>query len=295
MTVKVRAYSKLNLFLDITGRLPSGRHSLNIATQSVDVYDDITVDANLSETFSCRIECDNDDIPCDERNIVYKAAKAFCRCSGINANIYIKIEKNVPLMGGMGGSSVDGAGTLVALNEIFETGLSQQELYDIGDSIGADVPICMKGGTQYSDENGKMQVASCRTDCVFVCIYPDFTLSTALAYAKYDEFPTKISPFYPVFTDTIKSGSLSDCAKYISNVFTGIYCDDRINNIKNDLLSSGAVAAEMTGSGSVVFGMFADETDANLAVCELSEKYPRCFIAHPVNCGVCVIKIASNT
>lgn len=289
MIVKVRAYSKLNLFLDITGRLPSGRHSLNIATQSVDVYDDITVDAVLSDDFSCRIECNNPDIPCDKRNIVYKAAKAFCTASDINARICITIEKNVPVMGGMGGSSVDGAGTLVALNEIFKNRLSKQKLYDIGDSIGADVPICMKGGTQYSTENGKMETADCLADCVFVCVYPNFTLSTALAYSKYDEFPTEISPYYAEFIKSIKNGSLSECCKYISNVFTGIYRDDRINNIKNDLLNCGASTAEMTGSGSVVFGLFIDEADAKTAVTKLNENYPCCFIARPVNCGVSVL------
>ncbi|MGN0612209.1 MAG: 4-(cytidine 5'-diphospho)-2-C-methyl-D-erythritol kinase [Ruminiclostridium sp.] len=289
MIVKVRAYSKLNLFLDITGRLPNGRHSLNIATQSVDVYDDITVDAVLSDDFSCRIECDNPDIPCDERNIVYKAAKAFCTASDITARICITIKKNIPVMGGMGGSSVDGAGTLVALNEIFKNRLSKQVLYDIGDSIGADVPICMKGGTQYSTADGSMKSADCLADCVFVCVYPNFTLSTALAYSKYDEFPTEISPYYAEFVNSVKNGSLSDCCKYITNVFTGIYHDDRINNIKNDLLDCGASTAEMTGSGSVVFGVFSAEEDAEKAVAKLNKKYPCCFIARPVNCGVSVL------
>ena len=82
---------------------------------------------------------------------------------------------------------------------------------------------------------------------------------------------------------------MSDCCEYISNVFTGIYRDDRINNIKNDLLDCGASTAEMTGSGSVVFGLFIDESDANTAVAKLNEKYPCCFIARPVNCGVSVL------
>ena len=109
MKIKVRAYAKLNLFLDITGRLPSGRHSLNIATQSVDIYDDITVSVMSTDSFDCRITCNNPDIPCDEKNIVWKAAKAFFDATGLAAEIAVDIEKHVPLMGGMGGSSVDGA------------------------------------------------------------------------------------------------------------------------------------------------------------------------------------------
>ena len=288
MTVKVRAYAKLNLFLDITGVLPNGRHTLNIATQSVDIYDDIKITATLSDAFYCSVKCDNPDIPCDKRNIVYKAAEAFCAAAGINADISIDIEKHVPLMGGMGGSSVDGAGTLVALNKIFTNRLSQQELLEIGDSIGADVPICIRGGTQYSTASGKMVSADCYYDCVFVCIYPDFNLSTALAFSKYDDSPTEISPYYSQFVNSIKKGSLSACCEYITNVFTGIYCDIRIDNIKEDLMKNGASVSEMTGSGSVVFGVFHDDNDALATIRILSKKYPHCFIAHPVNCGVTV-------
>ena len=262
MKIKVRAYAKLNLFLDITGRLPGGRHSLNIATQSVDIYDDITVSVMSTDSFDCRITCNNPDIPCDEKNIVWKAAKAFFDATGLAAEIAVDIEKHVPLMGGMGGSSVDGAGTLVALNELFGKKLDAEALCAVGDKIGADVPICIKGGTLYSITSGDMIAAECDTNCVFVCIYPDFTLSTAEAYAKYDENPTEINPHYADFVSSIVCGSLSEGAGFISNVFTKIYHDSRIEEMKTDLLESGAVISEMTGSGSVVFGVFESEETA---------------------------------
>ncbi len=290
MKIKVRAYAKLNLYLDITGRLPSGRHSLNIATQSVDVYDDITVRVLSTDSFGCRITCDNPHIPCDERNIIWKAAKAFFDVAGVTAEISVDIEKHVPLMGGMGGSSVDGAGTLVALNELFGKKLDTDALCAIGNKIGADVPICLKGGTQYSISSGDMITAECAHNCVFLCIYPDFTLSTAEAYTKYDENPTVINPHYADFVSSIVCGSLSDGAKYISNVFTGIYHDRRIDEIKNDILSAGAISSEMTGSGSVVFGIFESAEKAGAAMDILSEKYHDVFTAYPVDCGVAVVE-----
>lgn len=288
MKIQVRAYAKLNLFLDITGRLPSGRHSLNIATQSVDVYDDITVSVLSTDNFGCRITCDNPDIPCDERNIVWKAARAFFEATDMNAEISVDIEKHVPLMGGMGGSSVDGAGTLVALNELFGRKLDTETLCAVGDKIGADVPICIKGGTQYSITSGDMMTAECECDCVFLCIYPGFTLSTAEAYAKYDENPTAVNTHYADFVSSIVCGRLSDGTKYISNVFTEIYRDNRIEKIKNDILSAGAISAEMTGSGSVVFGVFENEYKAVEAKNTLSEKYKSVFIARPTDCSVSV-------
>lgn len=290
MKIKVRAYAKLNLFLDITGKLPGGRHSLNIATQSVDIYDDITISVMSTDSFDCRITCNNPDIPCDEKNIVWKAAKAFFDATGLAAEIAVDIEKHVPLMGGMGGSSVDGAGTLVALNELFGKKLDAEALCAVGDKIGADVPICIKGGTLYSITSGDMLMTECETNCVFVCIYPDFTLSTAEAYAKYDENPTEINPHYADFVSSIVCGSLSECAGYISNVFTEIYHDSRIEEMKTDLLESGAVISEMTGSGSVVFGVFESEETAVDAKNILSGKYPNVFMTRPVNCGVYVIE-----
>lgn len=290
MKIQVRAYAKLNLFLDITGRLPGGRHSLNIATQSVDIYDDITVSILSTDNFGCRITCDNPDIPCDERNIVWKAARAFFDAAGITAEITVDIEKHVPLMGGMGGSSVDGAGTLVALNELFGKKLDTEALCAVGDKIGADVPICIKGGTQYSITSGDMMIAECEHNCVFLCIYPDFTLSTAEAYAKYDENPTVINPHYAYFVSSIVCGGLYDSTKYIYNVFTEIYHDERIGEIKNDILSAGAISSEMTGSGSVVFGIFESEDKAIKAKSTLSEKYRKAFIARPTDCGVCVLE-----
>ena len=290
MKIKVRAYAKLNLFLDITGRLPSGRHSLNIVTQSVDAYDDITVRVLSTDSFGCGITCDNPDIPCDERNIVWKAARAFFDATDINAEISVDIEKHVPLMGGMGGSSVDGAGTLVALNELFGKKLDTDALCAIGDKIGADVPICLKGGTQYSISSGDMITAECEHNCVFLCVYPDFTLSTATGYAKYDENPTAINPHYADFVSSIVCGRLTDSAKYISNVFTEIYHDRRIEDIKSDILSAGALSSEMTGSGSVVFGFFTDEKSALQAGSVLSAKYPHLFVARPTNCGISVIE-----
>ena len=290
MKIKVRAYAKLNLFLDITGRLPSGRHSLNIATQSVDVYDDITVRVLSTDSFGCSITCDDPDIPCDEKNIVWKAARAFFDATNINAEISVDIEKHVPLMGGMGGSSVDGAGTLTALNELFGSKLDTDALCAIGDKIGADVPICLKGGTQYSIASGDMMTAECKKDCVFLCVYPDFTLSTTEAYARYDEKPTEINTGYADFVSSIVCGSLSDCTGYISNVFTEIYHDSRIEEIKNDILAVNAVSSEMTGSGSVVFGVFEAEDKAMRAKNILSEKYKNVFIARPTDCGIYVVE-----
>ncbi|MFR5514240.1 MAG: hypothetical protein ACLTIL_05565 [[Eubacterium] siraeum] len=123
-----------------------------------------------------------------------------------------------------------------------------------------------------------------------VCLHLDFALSTAEAYAKYDENPTEINPHYADFVSSIVCGSLSEGAGFISNVFTKIYHDSRIEEMKTDLLESGAVISEMTGSGSVVFGVFESEETAVDAKNILSGKYPHVFMTRPVNSGVYVVE-----
>lgn len=127
-----------------------------------------------------------------------------------------------------------------------------------------------------------MIAAECDTNCVFVCIYPDFTLSTAEAYTKYDENPTEINPHYADFVSSIVCGSLSEGAGFISNVFTEIYHDSRIEDMKTDLLESGAVISEMTGSGSVVFGVFESEETAAYSKKSCRENIPM-FLRHALS------------
>ncbi len=289
MTIKLKAYAKLNLLLDITGIMPNGYHYLSNVTQSVDVADILTVTAEKSDKFSCAIGCDNPDIPTDEGNIVYKAAKKFSDKAGFYISCDIDIEKHVPLMGGMGGSSVDGAGTLYALNSIFDNILSEKEILAIGEEIGADVPLCYIGGTiySYSTENiSRIEKISARTDAIFLCIQPDFSCSTGTAYRMYDENPTIPYNKTKLFVGKIQEKGTIYASKEMYNIFTVLYNDNRIDNIKAELVKHGAIASEMTGSGSVVFGIFDSSEKAEKAKSELSFKYKTIFTCKPTESGI---------
>ena len=292
MTIKLKAYAKLNLLLDITGIMPNGYHYLDNVTQSVDIGDVITVTAEKNDIFTCSISCDNGEIPTDERNIVYKAAKKFCDKTGFNVNCDINIEKHVPLMGGMGGSSVDGAGTLFALNTIFENPLSEKEILSLGEEIGADVPLCYIGGTLFSysnPESSGINIINTDTTSVFLCICPDFTCSTGTAYKMYDSSPTVPFSKTEKYIENLKNNGILYASSDMYNIFTLLYNDNRINKIKEELINTGAVASEMTGSGSVVFGIFETGEKAEAAKAELSAKYNNLFICNPIEKGIFVL------
>ena len=146
MQVKVKAYAKINLLIDVINKRTDGYHDLFMIMQSVGVYDTVTVTEDKSKTIS--ISCAEEGIPLDNRNIAWKAAEAFFAATKRkNRGIHIDIVKRIPHAAGLAGGSADGAAVIIALNKIYKTNLSDEKLCDIGVKIGADVPFCLTGGT----------------------------------------------------------------------------------------------------------------------------------------------------
>ena len=146
-SVTLNAYAKINLYLDITGRRTDGYHTIETVMHSISLCDTVEITKITGET---EIICSDSSIPCDKSNIAYKCAAAFFEHTGISgSNVRISIIKRIPSQAGMGGGSADGAAVLKGLNKLYCTGLSLQELCDIGVKTGADIPFCIVGGCGY--------------------------------------------------------------------------------------------------------------------------------------------------
>ncbi|MGN0619644.1 MAG: 4-(cytidine 5'-diphospho)-2-C-methyl-D-erythritol kinase [Ruminiclostridium sp.] len=263
MSLRVKAYAKINLWLDITGRLENGYHSLNTVMRQIDLYDTVT----LTPTAGSEIEiiCDNPAIPTDRRNIVYKAAEAFFGAAGFTHGIKLEIEKKIPVEAGMGGSSTDGAAVLTGLNLLFGNPLTVDRLCEIGGKIGADVPFCIVGGTAECGGIGEVKRKLFCSDFAIAVIKPDFSCNTALAYKSWDERPIETKAGFSQFCgDLSKEPKLWAGSMY--NVFEVLQKNPEIDRIKAQLLESGALGAAMTGSGSAVFGVFQSLPEAQTAI-----------------------------
>lgn len=277
--IKVKAYAKINLFLDITGVLPNGYHSLNNIMQQIELHDDVKV--SLSEGNGISITCDNPDIPTDKRNIAYKAAELFMRETGLSAEINIDIRKNIPVMAGLGGSSTDGAAVLTALNLLCGTPLNQSTPEKAGAALGADVPFCIRGNAAFCKGIGeKMTDITGLERCSILIAKPDFSCNTAAAYGLYDKTPVKSKGEPDTLLSALKEKELKKIGANLYNVFEVLYSDDRIEEIKNALLELKAVGAALSGSGSAVYGLFESEKDALYAKSKLN--YPFMFVTKPV-------------
>lgn len=284
--ITLNAYAKINLTLDIVGKRQDGYHLIRSVMQSISLCDTLTVEK--SEEMS--LYCDRDDVPCDERNIVYKIAKAFFEYTDINGAVKVDIKKRIPSQAGLGGGSADGAAVLVGLDKLFNTNLSTQTLCQIGHTVGADIPFCIMGGTLLAEGIGeKLTPLTPLCDCTIVLAKPNFGIDTKVAYSTFDTL--KETPDF--CTDVlIKSlgGKVEDTAPKLNNMFEACLNSEKIEAVKLKLLAEGAKGACMSGSGSAVFAMFDNFARAKVACEEMQKHGYYSQIVTPVAKGVEILE-----
>ena len=288
--MNIKANAKINLSLDIIGRDERGYHKLRMVMQSISLCDDIEL--NISDEAGIRLTVQDERaqgcvtentagnvfIPADRQNLMYRAAEALMEDCNLNAGIDMKLIKRIPSEAGLGGGSADAAAVLKGMNELFALGLGDEKLREIGLKLGADIPFCIMGGTALAEGIGeKLTSLDNRCRLYVLLIKPRLGMSTPKVYAAYDEltgmYGKGIISAQPEHADTeglVKALAKGDCTsvfKKIKNVLEEpvIRKIPLVEQIKADLISLGAGAAAMTGSGSVVYGLFTDEDKMQLA------------------------------
>lgn len=290
MEIKVKAYAKINLMLDIVATRTDGYHDLFMIMQSIGLYDTITITENKSRKIT--ISCNIDDIPLDDKNIAYKAAKAFFKATKVkNKGINVDIVKRIPHAAGLAGGSADGAGVLVALNELYGTDLTQDELCSIGVKIGADVPFCIKGGTLLAQGIGDVlnKVKPLRR-CYILIAKPDCAVNTAFAYKQFDECGKVHTPDKFGMLCAMQGRDLKDISMRMENVFEQFIDVENKVEIKSVMRENGALGVCMSGSGPTVFGIFDDKEKAASAAAALGTLAKDVVVTSPVSKGCKVIK-----
>ena len=284
MRTTVRAAAKINLFLDITGKRSDGYHIVNMVMQSVSLYDEVTVTIEKGDG-EINVSCTDESIPCDETNTAYQAVKAFFEYAQIKPkNVWVKIKKRIPSQAGMAGGSTDAAAVLVALNEMLDTGFSQDELAEIAENIGADVPFCIYGGTMTASGIGTILTPLPEMpECYIVVVKPDIKISTKEAYEKSDSMGYEQCRSVESMADAICRGDIKAVGKALYNKFEEVVEVPEIDVIKQCMKDYGAEGALMTGSGSAIFGIFEEKSDADDCVNELERHFENVWLTEPVS------------
>lgn len=280
-SVSLKAFAKINLNLDITGVSNDGKyHTVEMVLQSVDLYDTVTV--SIDDEISVKCNC---DLPEDEGNIAYLAAKAFFEDTEISGGAYIKIKKRIPSAAGLGGGSSDAAAVIIALNELYNTNLETAELESIAEKIGSDVPFFIDGGTQLAEGRGTILTPLPDIpECAFLIIKDGFKLSTGEMYSRFDGLSDVCHPEVNELVDAICEGDLIEMTKNMQNVFEPLY-DENIQIIKERLVKNGALCAALSGSGPSVFGLFETYAQAKDAKDALDKEYKDIFLCEPTKNG----------
>ena len=278
------AFAKLNLTLDVLGKRPDGYHDLASVMQTISLRDDVEIDVGTGKPWN--LLCTREDLPTDERNLAWKAAKVFCDSLNIDPNgLEIRIVKRIPSEAGLGGGSADAAAVLRALNRHYNSPLSILALAELGAQVGSDVPFCVLCGTAMVEGRGeRLRKLPNLPECVFVVCKPDFSASTPELYQKLDETAIAKRPDQLAMENAILSGDLGKIADNLCNVFDPVVTAEHLelNYIKSIFNSYGAIGMQMTGSGSAVFAMMPSFEFAAVACNMLKENYPNIYIAMPV-------------
>ncbi len=278
------AFAKLNLTLDVLGLREDGYHDLKSVMQAISIRDDIEIDVGTGEPW--KMVCDKEGIPTDERNLAWKAAKVYCEAMNKDPEgIEIRITKRIPEQAGLGGGSADAAAVLRALNRHYGEPLSIMALAELGAQVGSDVPFCTLCGTAMVEGRGeRLRKLPDLPECFFVVCKPEFSVSTPVLYKKIDSCTIGVRPNNQAMESALLAGDLGRVAENVCNVFDPIVTEEHLelNYIKSLCNTYGALAQQMTGSGSAVFAIMPSFEYAAVLCTMLKDSYPQVFIAKAV-------------
>lgn len=294
--------AKVNLYLKVLRKRPDGYHDIASLMQKIDLADEMefrTGEAGI------KLSCPGSGLPEDSRNLVYRAARTILTEAGQNGGVDIVLRKKIPTGAGLGGGSSNAATTLLAINELLDLDFGKEQLMAMGKKLGADVPFFVYSsagaGAAWAFGIGEvLRPAENVPSLCFLLVNPGFEVSTREVYEGLGL--TAVSDMYlgrnldsiseltngptafnmPVFN---KSGGFKGIAGILHNDLESVTLKlhPQLKDIKDLLLSHGALGSLMSGSGPTVFGIFRDEKDASRAAAEINRGSWSLFTARSVD------------
>ncbi|MDO5707679.1 MAG: 4-(cytidine 5'-diphospho)-2-C-methyl-D-erythritol kinase [Andreesenia angusta] len=275
-----KAYGKINLSLDVLRRREDNYHDLRMIMQEIDLSDSIYVEEIESDKII--IDSNDQNLPKDKDNIVYRVVERIKTEFEIKKGIKIFIEKNIPVSAGLAGGSTD-AGTIIKiLNELWDLKLEKSRMVELTKDIGADIPFFIYGGTALSEGIGDIITPiSSFSNRKILLVNPGIEVSTAYVYNNLELDTYLDRPETERLIRYINIGDTKSLAKNMKNVLESVTIKKYtiIDDIKADLMKFGALGSMMSGSGPTVFGIFDNYETIKNAFDNLSKKYEMVIMA----------------
>lgn len=275
----MKAHAKINWALNVLSRRSDGYHILDMLVQRIDLADELVFG------YADDLQLEVTDAPADldtRDNLVMKAALALKQATAYQGGARITLKKMIPSQAGLGGGSADAAAALVGLNQLWDTGLTIPQLQAIGITLGADVPLCLCQGLMRATGIGEeiTPIKGAR-EYPLLLIQPGTGLSTAEVFKAFDLKKKTDAADLDLATAALVGGKLHQLHQVCKNQLQPIASTllPAIDQAVADLLAHGALFAQMTGSGSVVFGVFDSLEKARQAHLVLNERWPVCILS----------------
>jgi len=295
--IELTAPAKINLYLKVLGRRHDGYHLLSTLMQKVSLYDSIEMERASGRVV---LECPDSNLPVDDTNIMIRAARMFFEKFRerlpADPGISMVLHKNIPVSAGLGGGSSDAATVLNGLNRLYQTRCSEKELAALGVSIGADVPFFVynHSASWATGIGEELTAVPGLASSLLLLVNPGFSVSTRWVYEKLSltigENLYSLSNSRSLYKiEEVESFCQehyfrpSEVSNDLESVTLGAFKE--LKGIKEDLVSSGAVSALMSGSGPTVFGVFAenDYLRAEQCLLKMKELYRQAFLVAPLS------------
>lgn len=275
--ITIQAPAKINLTLDVIGDRPNGYHDLRMIMQTIDICDELTIIHTGSPEIKITIDKELEEpIPLED-NLIYKAAMLLQKQYQLPYGFQIHLTKNIPAAAGLAGGSADCAATLLGINRLCGLSLTKEELCDLGLTLGADVPFCIKKGTMLSEGIGEILTPLPELPPLWtILIKPNYSISTAYVYQNLHWKRLSYHPDTQKAVDAISRHDMIALAGNLSNVLETVAFKDHpeLAQLKEFFLQNGAIGSLMSGSGPTVYGLYQDEILANIAYKTAQKKYP---------------------
>ncbi len=279
--IQLKSYGKINLGLDVLYKRQDDYHEILTIMQEIDLFDTVKI-KDRKDGFV--LETNIENLPVDTTNLVYKSWDKICKKMNLKKGVEITIEKNIPIGGGLAGGSSNAASVLKGLNELWDLGLSIDDLKALGLTIGADVPFCLQGGTALAGGIGEdLSKLDSFKDVGLILVNPGISILTEEIYKNLDlvdHKPMDIEKLIKFMIEDDLVGLSQNMENIMEKYVIGRY--PVIGQIKTDLVASGALGALMSGSGATVFGIFDDKEKIRFAYEKLKEKYPIVIISKTI-------------
>jgi 4-diphosphocytidyl-2-C-methyl-D-erythritol kinase len=289
--IKLKSYAKINLLLDVVGKYENDYHKVKMVMQTINLADKLNF---TKAEQGITINCNHASVPEGEENLIYQAAELLLSEFDLAGGLDVRVDKDIPVAAGLAGGSSNAAATLVAVNQLWDLGLTTAQLERRAAKLGSDVPFCISGGTQLATGTGtELEKLDVQPNLDLIVINPPLEVATAEVYNYFSEEEVSKHPQLNKLITGLKSNNQEVILANLDNLLELVTLNrySKIGALK-EIVAKKTGRALMSGSGPTILGFVATEERAQKVVSELKEELNsdyKIFSANTIDVGVEVL------